>query len=134
MPGTSVTKIVEIKNIGEQSAFIRISLKKRIKLAKGAEGETDEGLIDLVLNDEDWTYQDGYYYYNQPLDPGQTTTPLLQSVQFKPEMGNLYQGCTVNVYVVAQAVQTAHNGTSALEAKGWPADEDPAAESEPVGE
>ena len=37
-------------------------------------------------------------------------------------MTNEYQNCTVEVIVKAQGVQTANNGSSALEAAGWPAE------------
>ena len=36
-------------------------------------------------------------------------------------MGNEYQNATATVDVIAQAVQTANNGTSAADAAGWPA-------------
>jgi len=37
-------------------------------------------------------------------------------------MGNEYRDAKATVDVLAQAVQTANNGASALEAKGWPAE------------
>ena len=36
--------------------------------------------------------------------------------------GNDYQNCTVNIDVVAQAIQSDNSGASALEAAGWPAE------------
>ena len=35
-------------------------------------------------------------------------------------MGNEYQNATATVDVYAQAVQTANNGKTALNAQGWP--------------
>ena len=35
-------------------------------------------------------------------------------------MGNEYQNATATVDVLAQAVQTANNGESVMEAQGWP--------------
>ena len=35
-------------------------------------------------------------------------------------MGNEYQGATATVDVLAQAVQTAHNGDTVVDAQGWP--------------
>ena len=34
-------------------------------------------------------------------------------------MGNEYQNCTANLIIYAQAVQTANNGETALDAQGW---------------
>ena len=73
------------------------------------------------MNTEDWTeLEDGFYYYNDVLKAGDTTSPLFTSVIFDKSMGNLYQNCTVNIDVQAQATQVANNGTNVFEAKGWP--------------
>jgi len=37
-------------------------------------------------------------------------------------MTNEYQNCTIEIDVDAQAVQTANNGSSVLEAAGWSAE------------
>ena len=41
---------------------------------------------------------------------------------FDVKMDNRYQGSTATVDVVAQAVQTANNGDTVMDAKGWPKD------------
>lgn len=58
----------------------------------------------------DWTYLDGYYYYNRALAPGETTVPLFTTVTFAPEMGNEYQNSTAYVEVKVGAVQADNNG------------------------
>ena len=119
MPNTVVTKIAEIKNTGASPAYVRVQVTKGI-LPAGA-GEIDPELITLDLNETDWTLrEDGYLYYNSALQPGELTAPIFTSVMFDKEMGNEYQGATVNVDVAAQAVQSANNGASVLEAQGWP--------------
>lgn len=120
MPGVEVSKIVEVKNIGESDAYIRISVEKAITLAENREGEVDLSLVKLDINTADWTEQDGYYYYNSALKPGETTKPLFTVVTFDEAMGNLYQQSTATVTVNAEATQVANNGTSALTAAGWP--------------
>ncbi len=122
VPDTEVTKIVEVENVGSSDAWVRVSFTKTIELAQGAEAEIDPDLVQLDLNTADWTEKDGWYYYNKPLAPNQTVNPLFTTVTFTPEMGNEYQDSTVTIDVQAQAVQTANNGSTVLEAAGWPED------------
>ena len=118
MPGMTVPKIVEVENVGDNEAYVRVSVEKSIILAQG--GEADLDLIGIDFDLENWTYKDGFYYYNEALQPGEVTKPLFTGVTFDAAMGNLYQGCEVKVEVSADATQVANNGTSALDAKGWP--------------
>ena len=118
MPNTTVTKIAEIKNTGASDAWVRVKVEKNIKLQ--GEGTPDTGLVELTLNTTDWTEKDGYFYYTKALKPGEVTTPIFTAVTFKPDMGNEYQNATATVDVSAQAVQTANNGATAMDAKGWP--------------
>ena len=121
MPGTEVTKIVEVKNTGGNAAWIRVSVEKAITLAEGMEGDVDLGLMTMDFDDTYWTEGgDGYYYYNQPLQPGEVTKPLFAAVSFDASMPNLYQNSTATVNVTAYAVQWANNGSTVLEAAGWP--------------
>ena len=98
MPGAEVTKIVEVENTGSGEAWVRVKVTKDIQLAEGVQGDVD----------------------NEPLAPGETTDPLFASVAFAPTMDNRYQNSTATVDVSAYAVQTANNGETVLEAKGWP--------------
>ena len=118
MPGMTVTKIAEIKNTGASDAWVRVKVEKNIQLQ--GEGKPDTGLVELTLNTADWTEKDGYYYYTKVLKPGEVTAPIFTAVTFKPDMGNEYQNATATVDVVAQAVQTANNGETVTDAKGWP--------------
>lgn len=118
MPGTAVTKLVEVKNVGSGAAWVRVSVSKSIIKADNNSG--DASLMTLDIDTANWTLKDGYYYYNKPLQPGATTTPLFTKVSFSTGMGNEYQNAGATVKVTAQAVQTANNGTTALTAAGWP--------------
>ena len=120
MPGTSVSKIVQVTNTGDNSAWVRISVEKAITLADGVTGKIDLSLISLDINTTNWVEKDGYYYYNAALEPGKTTEPLFTTVTFSIEMGNLYQNSKSNIEIQAQATQVANNGTSVLDAAGWP--------------
>jgi len=119
MPSMSATKIAEIKNTGASAAWVRVKVEKNIKLQ--GNGTPDADLVELDLNQTDWTLgQDGYYYYNQALQPNAVTEPIFTAVTFDASMGNEYQHATVSVDVSAQAVQTANNGDAATAAQGWP--------------
>ena len=119
MPGTKVTKIVEVKNTGTGAAFLRLYVEKNVYGADQKPMKSDP--VSLDFNDTDWTYSDGYYYARS-LQPGETTVPLFNTVTFAAEMGNKYQNATAHVKVSAYAVQSANNGDSPQAAKGWPSD------------
>lgn len=124
MPGMTVTKIAEVENTGASAAWVRVKVEKAIKLAKEIEGFTpDTALVALNINTEKWEHEGDYFYYKEALQPNEITAPIFTSVTFNKTMGNEYQGATATVDIVAQAVQTANNGDSALTAKGWPASE-----------
>ena len=120
VPGTEVSKIVQVENTGDNPAYVRIQVTKDITLAEGMSGETDTNLIQLDLNMDDWVEKDGYYYYKYSISADEMTTPLFTSVSFHQEMGNLYQNCRASVTVQAQAVQAENNGSDVLKAAGWP--------------
>ena len=120
MPGTKVTKIVKVENTGTGAAFVRLYVEKNVYGADQKPMESDP--VSLNFNDTDWTYSEGYYYYNRPLEPGKTTEPLFTAVIFDPLMDNEYQNATAHVKVIAYAVQSANNGDSPQAAKGWPSD------------
>lgn len=118
MPGMTVTKIAEIRNTGVSEAWVRVKVEKNIRLQD--EGTPDIGLVELTLNTTDWTERDGYYYSTKALKPGEVTAPIFTAVTFGTAMGNEYQNATATVDVFAQAVQTANNGATVLDAQGWP--------------
>lgn len=126
MPGTSASKIVRIKNTGKSEAWIRVKMESRIVSADGQElpieiGESEKEPVMECAILEGWSDGgDGYYYYNEPVGSEDLTKELIDTVKFNPAMGNEYQGCTANIEISAQAVQTANNGTKVTDAKGWP--------------
>ena len=123
MPATTVSKIVTVKNHDAQS-FIRVKLGLTIKDSTGKEMSLSaaelEKIIHLIMNTQDWTEKDGWWYYGAAVNTNEATLPLMTAVEFDgPNMTNEYQRSTLKIHVIAQAVQTANNGTTALEALGW---------------
>ena len=122
MPGTEVSKIVQVENTGDKDAYIRIKVDKALELAGNVQGESDLSLVTMDYDTRHWTLDDGYYYYNAPLSAGETTEPLFTEVIFSKDMGDMYQNSKVTITVDAAATQVDNNGDSALTADGWPAD------------
>ncbi len=124
MPGYAVSKIVSVKNTGLNEAWIRVRVEQNILAEDGMElpllvNETIPAMS-FAIDDEKWMQKDGWYYYHAPVLPENVTDILFEEVRFAPEMGNEYAGCTTNISIFAQAVQTANNGGTVLEAVGWP--------------
>ena len=119
MPGAEVTKIVEVENVGTGTAWVRVQVVLDV-YAEGGKEQLPPDPVTPDFNETDWTYQDGYYYDNKPLAPGETTEPLFTSVSFDDQMGNEYQNSTAHVDVNAYAVQSANNGEDVVSANGWP--------------
>ena len=119
MPATSVVKIVVLDNIGTSPAWVRIKVDTAVAAADGT-ALTADSILSLDIDSENWTYSDGWYYWNTALEPGESTTPLFRHVSFNADMQNEYQNSTAEVSVTAQAVQYANNGETVLEAQGWP--------------
>ncbi len=128
LPDTTVSKIVKIESL-KGSSYVRADFEVRFSDAEGNHvdipEETIKELVYIAPNAEFWTEKDGWYYYSLPLGDGAvpSSEPFFEEVYFSKDMSNEYQNMTVEVIITAQAVQTANNGNSALEA-AWPADAD----------
>lgn len=124
MPGRTVSKIVSVHN-EEQPAWVRLCYTVTVYDASGNVLEvTPEELADVVIiqpNGEGWTFRDGWWYCNAALETGETSEIFCENVKFSAEkMGNKFQKCSIVIDITAQGVQKANNGTSALDAMGWP--------------
>lgn len=125
MPGTSVPKIVRIQNTGASEAWIRVKMDASILDEQGKDlsltiGDSEKTVVEFSVLTGWLDGGDGYWYYENPVSAGETTDTLLEEVHFSEEMGNEYQNCTANLLICAEAVQTANNGETVLDAQGWP--------------
>ena len=126
MPATTVSKIVSIEN-KDQTAWIRINYTITAWNENGDKMDATaaelEAFVVVKPDTVNWIWKDGWWYYSEPVRVGETTKPLFEEVEFSGlNMGNQYQGCTVRIDVSAQAVQQANNGSTVMEAAGWPAE------------
>lgn len=144
MPATSVPKIVTVANKGSLEVYVRIKLE--LTITKTPEHSDEQTLIpsdwkkyvechfNLTPENADdkaywYLHEDGYYYYMKPLAPGEETEFLFNSVLFAPAMGNEFTNTTISFVVTAEATQTFDNGTTPLQAEGWPTTDDSNANS-----
>ncbi len=121
-PATTVSRVVTVKNTGKLPVYIRVKLDQTVNDESGLPADWKR-LISCNLNLTDWTLRDGYYYYNRALEPGEAAKPLFDKVAFAPSMGNEFVNKSVQFSITAQATQAYENGTSPLDAVGWPAEQ-----------
>ncbi len=124
MPGESASKIVSLCNSGSSEAWLRVRISEQLLASDGTElpltTRTGKPILSYEIDPALWQYQDGWYYYQAPVPAGAYTELLFDTVLFSVGMTNEYVTATAHVIIDAQAVQTANNGTTVLEAKGWP--------------
>lgn len=118
-PGDKVSKEVMVENTCTQPFYLRVGL------VNGVEQATlpVEGVFSFDVDAANWTYrEDGYYYYNSILQPGQITPALLREVEIvRNKVGVQFSGRTLTLTVTAQAVQSKNNPADhPWEASGWP--------------
>lgn len=127
MPGSTVSKIVSVENVGSSEAWIRVKADADITSSDSEKLPTtlQDGTSVITFDVEsDWIAgEDGYYYYAKTVAPGEKTAVLFSEVAFAVGMTNEYQNCTANLTVTAQAVQSANNpiptGGSVANVLGW---------------
>ena len=78
----------------------------------------------LNIDEENWQFVDGWYYYKGIVEPGMTTPDVFSKVEIVGnKMDNAYLGKTLTLTIEAHAVQSENNpveGTDTFKASGWP--------------
>ncbi len=103
----NVKKNVAIKNTGNVDAYIRV---KVVVTWKDASGNVYKD-APKVITDYTWTagdskwklYNDGFYYYTEPVPAGKSTAVLFTDCAPKP--GKAPEGYSLSVDIHAQSVQ-----------------------------
>lgn len=122
MPGDVVSKQVTIKNVSEHPFYLRV----KIVYGVNSTALTAEECFKLNVNNTDWTYSDGWYYYTAALAPDEITPAIFSNVEIVgKKVDNSYLNKTLMLTVDAQAVQSENNpapdGDITL-VTGWPAE------------
>ena len=102
--GISFKKEPYVTNTGNVDCYVRV--KSVISDSRVADG------ITINYNTEDYTYnaEDGYWYYNQAISPGQETSKLFTTVTISDEADDrVLDG--FDIYVYAESVQTIEGKT-----------------------
>ena len=122
IPGDVVSKEVTVESDCSHPFYLRV------KLVYGVDSKelSAEDCFKLNINQADWEWHDGWYYYKQTVQPGQTTPEVFSHVEIVgSKVDNDYIGKTLQLTVVAQAVQSENNPVTdgkIYTASGWPKD------------
>lgn len=129
LTGGDKPKEVRFTNNGTADIFLRVSYAENWRTAAG-DGTEPEQLLNNTYDEEsqipvvtkhndngtflgepDWVYIDGWYYYTKILPAGETTKPVLKSVDFSKltdtsdENLTDYQNAGYELYFQTEAVQ-----------------------------
>jgi len=120
IPGDIVSKQVSVENVCGHPFYLRV------KLVSGSTSQAldPDDCMRLDIDTQNWTYLEGYYYFNRILQPGETTPTLFNQVEIvgsKVDRSNI--GTTLSLMVSAYAVQSENNPAEhPWDASGWPAE------------
>lgn len=128
-PGEPLAKDPTVENVGANPCFVRVQVTGLDCLIEEGVSEEEIGLRYLYqsgYNTADWTYLDGWYYYNGVLAEGEKTTPVFDQIVIPSDLHNdvtedgaeIAEDASFDVVVTAQAVQAqgAKPSFSAVEA------------------
>lgn len=120
IPGDIVSKQVSVENVCAHPFYLRV------KMISGSTNEalSAEDCLKMDIDTGNWTYLDGYYYYNHILQPGETTPALFTQVEIVgSKVDQTHIGSTLSLTVNAYAVQSENNPADhPWDASGWPAE------------
>lgn len=120
IPGDVVSKEVSIESDCDHPFYLRVKL---VYGMDSTELSTEE-CFKLNINEEHWQLHDGWYYYKDAVDPGETTPNVFSHVEIVgSKVDNSYIGKTLLLTVKAQAVQSENNPITdgdTFTASGWP--------------
>mgnify|MGYP003371809087 FL=1 len=119
LTGTSVSRIIKVKNICENPMYVRVKVEIKGEDEQG--GFSANEYVSFKTPDSGWSSQSQWFYYTKELKAGQETSDLFRELQFDLDrLMTDHAGSKLTFKVSAQAVQSENNGMSAEEAKGWP--------------
>lgn len=105
--GEPLAKDPTVTNDGANPCFVRVKVE-------GLDCLKTAGASDITLrynyvdgyNTADWTYKDGYYYYNHVLEnKGDATTPVFTQIVIPTDLKGDVDATEYDVVVTAEAVQ-----------------------------
>lgn len=122
VPGDIVSKEVTIESDCEHPFYLRVKMVYGVN----AVDLPSEDCFKLNINEQYWTLHDGWYYYNEIVQPHDTTQKVFSHVEIVgSKVDTRYIGKALTLSVVAQAVQSENNPLTdgnIYSANGWPAE------------
>lgn len=120
-----LSRIVRVENIGSQPVYLRVALSMSGIEEDGTTFKADD-YVSYQLNEKDWIYDDGWYYYKTELAPELTTEELMTEVIFNDinEITEKYPGSEFKLNIDAQGVQSKNNDEDVTKAQGWPEEQE----------
>lgn len=115
----NVKNNVKIKNTGDVKSYIRAAVVITWQNATGevlSEVPAADKDYQITWTPEGWTKKDNFYYYNTPVEPGDSTSVLFTAC--KPLKAAPKDGYTLHVEIIAQSIQ-AEPSYAVTEAWGW---------------
>lgn len=103
-----ISQQVTAQNISGNPCYVRLKIVPAIINENGEKMDAEIGkqLILSDLNTIDWMDGgDGYFYYCEILQPGETAAQLYSQVAFSKTIDNTYAGVSVKIEANAEAVQ-----------------------------
>lgn len=119
-PGDTTEKKISVINKGSKCVYVRVALEPVWAGVMDEDGnvltsQPDAGdNIELNIDEDDWFFNSGYYYYIHKLtDTNKETSNLLNSVKLLGDKtDNGYQGATLTITVNADAVQCSNDAVT----------------------
>lgn len=120
LPGDIVSKKVSVENICTHPFYLRVKVVYGVDSKELSAGDC----FKLDIDENNWTYLDGWYYYTGVVEPGKCTPDVFSKVEIVGDkVNNDYIGKTLSLSVIVHAVQSENNpieGTDTFTASGWP--------------
>ena len=120
IPGDIVSKQVSVENVCGHPFYLRVKLIS----SSTNEDLSAEECLKMDIDTVNWTYKDGFYYYNRILQPEEVTPTLFTQVEIVgSKVDQTHVGSALSLTVKAYAVQSEHNPADfPWEVQGWPAE------------
>lgn len=114
-PGSTVDKVVNVKNSGSVDMLARVSVEKlwSAETATASSTALSTDNISIDFDTVNWYYDasDGFYYYKAVLAPGESTKhPLFSSFHVSTDTDGAYAGHKGEIRVNLECVQAGGDG------------------------
>lgn len=119
-PGDEIDRIVSVKNEGNKAAWVRVAVAKTFAAPRTDIDPSELRLVEVDYQSKWVEGEDGFFYYQEKLAPGQETTSFFNHVKLNLLADNRFSSQTINIDVTADGIQSDNNGSTIEQAIGWP--------------